>query len=499
MKILLAGYNIDTDVLKELTTRIGERPDATPETLSAAYARISRSPKPVDELRRIAREEVEKARKSNRSIIFGMGHHSVAEHAIFNFDIMGISRLAIEEIEKFRLNSYTEKSQRYITLGDDFVIPLEIRNSQLNDLFVKTIKLQNRFYHRLYDALRTHVYEKHADLARDKKNHSLLNGWAKEDARYVTSLATEGQLGATINARNLELLFRRFASHDLTEVQEIGKEMFRKVENVTPSIILFTEATEYDQKTYPALRSIAEHVMEGVHPSSRKDGSDDVRLVTSTADADDITVATLLHTPTHFSFEECLEKVRQMRFEQKSDVVKTACQHMELYDTALREFEYVELIFDLILSASCFAQLKRHRMVSLTCQPYDPGLGVTIPESILEIGMDENFREVIDRTEEVFFKIEREVPIVAQYVLTNAHRRRVLLKTSARELYHISRLRQDATAQWDIRRLTGKMVDQAKEVMPLTLLLAGGKDSYPKLYEQVYGHPPKVLEAELPT
>ena len=52
-----------------------------------------------------------------------MGHHSVAEHAVFNFDVIGISRLAMEELEKFRLCSYTEKSQRYITLDKDFVLP----------------------------------------------------------------------------------------------------------------------------------------------------------------------------------------------------------------------------------------------------------------------------------------------------------------------------------------------------------------------------------------
>ena len=71
----------------------------TPETLSASYARISRDPRSVDKLRAVARTEVAKARRSNRNIIFKMGHHSIAEHAVFNFDILGVSRLALEEIE----------------------------------------------------------------------------------------------------------------------------------------------------------------------------------------------------------------------------------------------------------------------------------------------------------------------------------------------------------------------------------------------------------------
>ena len=85
MKIILAGYNLDYDLIRELKEKSALRQDLTPETISAAYARISRSPKPVNELREIARAEVDKARQSNRNIVFSMGHSSVAEHAVFQY------------------------------------------------------------------------------------------------------------------------------------------------------------------------------------------------------------------------------------------------------------------------------------------------------------------------------------------------------------------------------------------------------------------------------
>ncbi|MCK5259920.1 MAG: FAD-dependent thymidylate synthase, partial [Candidatus Omnitrophica bacterium] len=105
MEVILAGYNVDTDVLSELSGGKEAREDLTPEVLSAAYARISRDPRPINELRIDSRNEIERARRSNSSIIFKMGHHSVAEHAVFNLDILGISRFAMEELEKFRLCS----------------------------------------------------------------------------------------------------------------------------------------------------------------------------------------------------------------------------------------------------------------------------------------------------------------------------------------------------------------------------------------------------------
>ncbi len=137
MHVILAGYNVDREVIEELKKSSPSREDVTPEILSASYARISRDPRPVNELRAVARAEVEKARRSNQNIIFKMGHHSVAEHAVFNFDIIGVSRLAVEEIEKFRLCSYTEKSQRYITLKDDLFIPEEIKNSGKQSVFFR--------------------------------------------------------------------------------------------------------------------------------------------------------------------------------------------------------------------------------------------------------------------------------------------------------------------------------------------------------------------------
>lgn len=486
MQVILAGYNVDSEVIEELKKKSPQREDVTPETLSASYARISRDPRPVNELRAVARAEVEKARKSNRNIIFKMGHHSVAEHAVFNFDIIGVSRLAIEEIEKFRLCSYTEKSQRYISLTDDFVIPVEVKKSGMKDIFVKTIKSQNALYHRLYKKLRSYFFEKNREMAKNPKKHSILDGWAKEDARYVTSLATEGQLGMTVNARNLEFLIRRFASKELAELKEFNQKIYALVKDVAPSIILFTEASDFDSKTYQELGEKAQFFA-----GSSGEGKETVFLVDYTPQPDTKLIASLLHTVSSLSYGKCLKKANRLKPEEKRDFLKIAFHHMEFYDFPLREFEYINLTYDLIISASCFAQLKRHRMATLTAQDYNPELGVTVPPSIEAVGSKKEFMEMIDETNQAYFHLKGALEQGAEYVLTNAHRRRVLLKVNARELYHISRLREDATAQWDIRSTAAEMTKLAAGVMPLTCLLIGGKDSYPEVYKNTFGRSPK--------
>ncbi len=495
MKVHLAGFNVDTAVLREMEEKAGTRDDITPEVISAAYARISRDPRPINEIRKDAREEVERARKSNSSIIFKMGHHSVAEHAVFNLDIIGLSRLAMEEVEKFRLSSYTEKSQRYITLEKDFVVPGEIRGTNFENAFTDMIREQNEAYFRFFEKLKGHVFKKYAGLAADPKKHNMLEGWAKEDARYITALATGSQVGQTVNARVLELMLRRFASHPLAEVQQLGRAVYKVIAEVAPSIVLFHEANDRDLRTYPELKELACGTTTGSIPIGPGRA---VELLEHTADGDTVVAASLLHSSSDMPYDQCKKAVESMSEEKKLEIFKAAWRNMQFYDSMLREFEYADLTFNIVLSAACFGQLKRHRMATITSQSYDPELGITVPGSITETGMEKDFREIAAKSAELYEKIRKEIPLAAPYILTNAHRKRVLMRLNARELYHISRLREDAHAQWDIRNISRAMSEEAGKVMPLTFAFIGGKDRYNEIYESIYGRLPKVTEAVLP-
>lgn len=486
MKILLAGYNIDYDIIRTLKDKSGFAQDLTPETISAAYARISRSPKPVNELREISRDEVDKARQSNRNIVFDMGHSSVAEHAVFNIDVIGVSRLLVEEIEKFRLCSFTEKSQRYVLFNSDFVIPEEIRQAGLTDLFVSAVNGQNEFYHALYEKLRPYIFDKHKDLAQNPANKSMLEGWAKEDARYAISMATQTQLGMTINARNLELMLRRLAALHFAEAQEYSKQLYSVTKEIAPSLIRYTEATDYDKFTRHNLQSRASVLSAKYQRDSKK--LSDVQLISSSAAADNRIAAALLFSSSGATYSKCLSMAGKLTLKEKKALFKTAFANLRTHDAVLRELENADLQFELILSSSCFAQLKRHRMSTIIAQEYNPELGVTVPPSIKAIGQQKDFMEIIDHTNSIYKQIRAKAPLAAAYVLTNAHRKRVLMKFNAREMYHLARLRADAHAQWDIRDLTEKMLNQAKKVMPLSLMMACGKDKFPELFNKYFSN-----------
>ncbi len=517
MKIFLSGYNLDIETLSELRHFVEQvysllspdfreskseperakvldqlyerakelvlRENLTPETLSAAYARISRSPKPVNELREIARKEVDRARKSNQNIIFGLGHSSVAEHAVFNFDVIGVSRLAVEFIEHFRLASFTEKSQRYVLFRDEFVTPAELESTDLRQEYQSVVKSLFSAYHQLYEKLRPYVFEKYAHLASERKNHSMLEGLAKEDARYITPLATSTQLGMTLNARSLERMISKGAAHPLQEVRQFARTLYQASAHYAPSLIKYTEPTKYllnkEEKLHRLLNVFTA-------PEISEEPAEEVRLLQVTPDADQHLLTTLFFRYTSLSFHRAQQMAKRLTPEDKKRIFREVFRHINPWDAVLREFETVQMTFELVVSASSYAQFKRHRMATIIPQNYNLSLGTTIPPAIREVGMEAFFLEHIEQAEKLYRKLQQSNPVIAPYILTNAHRRRILFQLNLREFYHFLRLREDEHAQWDIRQTAEQMHRTVSRHLPLTGALLAGKHRFVESYRKFF-------------
>ncbi|MBU0461536.1 MAG: FAD-dependent thymidylate synthase [Nanoarchaeota archaeon] len=504
VKVILAGHSLDRVFVEQMLR--GELPpdvEPTPETISAAYARISRFPEDVNELRAQARRDVPAAKRSNSAIVFAMGHHSVAEHVQLNMDVLHLSRLAIEALEEARIGvAYTEKSQRYITLDGDFVTPVEFDDEE-RELFLDTLSAQVDLYKKAFPILETHQQKLHPDMLGTKSGRNTVEGWAKEDARYALGMAIEGQLGFSANARELEYIIRKLRHHPLPEVRDLSNQLLAEGGKVAPSLILLADPVEFEKATgnkvsdrfFANGRQTLEEATDRMFEENESGKGEilpypkgDVTLLYLDEHLDDKVVAALLHTNSQppRPYSECIAVARSMGRSVQIEYVREILQDLTQFDQLFREFEMGSFDFEAVLSSSCFAQLKRHRMMTLLKQAYTPSLGYTFPDAVVETGLQPEFKELLDRTSEAYERLAETQPDACEYVLTNAHRRRVLMNVNARELYHMARLRMDSHAQWDIRRLTGWMIELAKEVAPATMLLATGKDTFPALRELVY-------------
>ncbi|OPL19471.1 MAG: hypothetical protein AVO35_10665 [Candidatus Aegiribacteria sp. MLS_C] len=429
MKIHLAGFNTDV-----------QYGGTTPETLSAAYARISRDPRPVPELRAEACREVDRARVSNRRIVFDYGHGSVAEHAVLNFDLLDVSRLAAEELQSFRLASFTEKSQRYIRIGEDLVVPPDLPEG-MEEGFVGAARGLFRSYADVCDALEGKGF------GRDR---------AREDARYLLPLATSCQMGMTVNARELEHIIRRLSCHPLGEVRLISEKLLELAVEAAPSLFLFLDPTPMDGFAH------SPSPVEEVPP-------EEVMLLE--CDGDSRVGALLLQWRDGVSLDRAQDLWASMDGTGRRGLFEEVLEGLGIHDQVPREWEFFRAVFQLVVSSSAYAQLKRHRMCTRLVSVYDPSLGVTVPPSIAEAGLEKRFLSAVGHAE----GFSGGLGILYPYMLTNAHRRRVVMCMNGRELYHFSRLREDEHAQWDIRGTARRMMGILREKAPLTFSLAGGK------------------------
>jgi thymidylate synthase (FAD) len=62
--------------------------------------------------------------------VVGMGHHSIIEHAYYTFSLEGVSRAMTHQLVRHRLASFSQQSQRYVSLlTPDYVVPHTVKGN----------------------------------------------------------------------------------------------------------------------------------------------------------------------------------------------------------------------------------------------------------------------------------------------------------------------------------------------------------------------------------
>jgi len=144
------------------------------------------------------------------------GHESIIEHASATFEIGGISRACSHQLVRHRLASYSQESQRYVSMDDpEWVLPPAIAEDPegraIWDRFADQVKAT-------YWALR--------EL-----------GVRKEDARFVLPNGAATRIIATYNFRELRHIFRvRISPHAQWEIREVAVRMLEEVYPHAPAV-----------------------------------------------------------------------------------------------------------------------------------------------------------------------------------------------------------------------------------------------------------------------
>lgn len=188
-----------------------------PEESITLAAKICYASKSLDE---IADQITQESAHKFVRMIKSLGHESALEHVSFTFGIEGISRAATHQLVRHRLASYSQQSQRYVSMENaQFVIPPTVTaNPTALSLFNQNLTLIQKSYKALVGM-----------------------GIPAEDARYILPNACESNIVVTMNARELLHFFRlRCCQRAQWEIRQLAEEMLALVKQVAP--VVFEEA-----------------------------------------------------------------------------------------------------------------------------------------------------------------------------------------------------------------------------------------------------------------
>lgn len=144
------------------------------------------------------------------------GHLSPFEHASFSFTVDHISRVCSHQFVRHRLASFSQQSQRYVSMKTSAVIcPPSVETlEEARQIFERSCEEAHKAYLALCDL-----------------------GVPREDARYLLPHGFETSLVVTMNARELMHFFRlRLCRRAQWEIRDVAREMLRQAREKAPYI-----------------------------------------------------------------------------------------------------------------------------------------------------------------------------------------------------------------------------------------------------------------------
>lgn len=154
------------------------------------------------------------------SRIVGMGHHSVIEHAVFTFSVEGVSRALTHQLVRHRVASYSQQSQRYVSMKEpSFVTPHTVQDDP------EALKV--------FEDTMAEIWAAYGKL------ESM--GIPAEDARYLLPNGCTTNITITMNARELLHFFSlRCCNRAQWEIREMADKMLELCREVSP--VIFRDA-----------------------------------------------------------------------------------------------------------------------------------------------------------------------------------------------------------------------------------------------------------------
>ncbi|OGZ44569.1 MAG: hypothetical protein A3J55_01965 [Candidatus Ryanbacteria bacterium RIFCSPHIGHO2_02_FULL_45_17b] len=361
------------------------------------------------------------------------GDDSIAQMTGTHVLFWGISQVAMKFLEDQRVGlEPIEKSTRYVNFGEKingrylYYTPMpDLKRLGLLLEYKKVLdglfETYNILIPQFTQWLKEHYDEKDAVL--EKKAFDTLRG--------LLPMATVGQVAFRGNAQAFEYLINRTRFHELGELRWIAQTIKQELDTEIPSLLLRSE--EEKSVTYQEhLSSIDTDVQEALPRHIQKllskpatASKPTVALVEHDRNLEEKCIAGILYglPDTHTSWKVILDSVHRMPEKTQAHILETFFTNRnERWYKLGRAFENAYVRFDIVMDIGAYRDIHRHRMLTQDRQLFSIHHGYSIPSEITEAGMASMYTKALDSVMPLFKKLERENPLLAQYVVPLAYR-----------------------------------------------------------------------------
>jgi thymidylate synthase ThyX len=440
-----------------------------PETVKGAlFARYSRSAK---SLRRLFLDEFAQQLESSAPpsaaaigsrradelyarVLGEYGDDSVAQLGSAHLACEGVSNVLTKVLEWGRLMSYLEQSTRYVPYTDrpngrwKYHVPAELEGTPLRAQFVATLDRAFELYARWIPALESHFRGKYPKASADSDGmyRSVIRAKALDTLRGLLPAATQSNVGLFGTGQAYESLLMRMFAHPLQEVRDHGALMLDELRQIIPAFLTRVDrpnrgglGIQYLSDTRRAFQRLADPIVAGIEPAGR----DEVTLTDFDPEGELKVVAAALYAGSPLPDDQLVAIARRLPESDRVALLRAYVgQRANRRHRPGRAFERTSYRFDVLTDYGAFRDLQRHRLLTLEWQPLSTRHGYTEPAAIEEAGALPEWREIMDRSAELYESmVTADLGDAASYGVVMAYRVRFYMDMNAREAMHVIELR----------------------------------------------------------
>lgn len=403
------------------------------------------------------------------------GDDSIAQITGTHVVFWGISQVAMKFVEDQRIGlEPIEKSTRFVNFGK------KINGKYL--YYVPQPDLERLGLLVEYKETLDHLFDTYVALLPPlvqwlKENfdekESILEKKAFDALRGLLPMATLGQVAFRGNAQAFEYLVNRTAKHPLGELRWISEDLKKELDYEIPSLLLRTEGeksqeyqTYLNERYQISRKTLEEHEPQSLLRSTTNHTS--VRLVEYDSDAENKIIAGIIFQSSHCGWDGALQSAKNMRvFEKRRLLNAYLINRTARWQKVGRAFENSYLRFEIVMDIGAYRDLHRHRMMTQERQRFSMHHGYEIPSEVEEAGLSAPFSEALQKTAELFNKLEAEDVELAQYVVPLAYRIRFFEWQNFRQLFWEAELRTTSQGHPNYRFIEQEKYRLVKEKFPL--------------------------------